>query len=174
MGYEVRLSVADFADAVDCASDRMRASFKAGLNHATVRNRSLATRLHNDVCGAAAELAVARWLHVHWGRTVNTFHEADVGEDIGVRHTIRHDGRLILRERDFPGHWYVLVTGTPPVMSLRGYIWGQHAQRPEFWCDPGGYGRGAWFIPQDALQGIPADGTVPPCLRQSPVAASRP
>jgi hypothetical protein len=88
-----------------------------------------------------------------------------VGENIQVRTTDRDDGRLILRERDFPGHWYVFVVGTPPVMSVRGYVYGCDAQRPEYSADPQDWGN-AWFVSQRALLTIPPDGTVPLCLRQ--------
>lgn len=163
--YEVRLSVPDFCDCVDTAAERMRQSARRSLNHCTVRTRPLFVRLRDDICGCCSELAVARWIGVEWSRSVGTFHAADVGEDIQVRTTHRDDGRLILRERDFPGHWYVLVTGTPPVMSLRGYVLGSDAMTPEWCCNPHDYG-GAWFVPQAALLPVPPDGVVPPCLRQ--------
>jgi hypothetical protein len=166
MAREVRLSTLEFCDAVDVAAARIRASEHCGLKHANVRSRSMTTRLNDDVLGASAELAVAKWLGVPWSRSVNTFHsEADVGEDIDVRCT-RHDhGALIVRDNDQPYRWLVLVTGAPPVLSVRGYVRGADAMSPHFWCNPHGY-RGAWFVPQADLLPIPTDGIVPPCLRQ--------
>jgi hypothetical protein len=167
MAFTVTLSTLDFLDATDVAAARMRASAKRGLNHANVRNRTVFTRLGDDIRGAASELAAAKWLGIEWSRSVNTFRfEADVGEDIDVRCTSRDDGRLILREKDHPYRWFVLVTGTPPVLLLRGYIRGSDAMRPQWWKDPHGYG-GAWFVPQVALIPITPDGSVPPCLRQA-------
>jgi hypothetical protein len=166
MAYAVTLSTLDFLDATDVAVERMRASAKRGLCHANVRQRSLTTRLYNDLLGTSAELAVARWLGVEWSRSVNTFHgEADVGEDVDVRATDRDDGRLILREKDQPYRWFVLVTGNPPNIFLRGFIRGWDARQDEWYRNPQGYGA-AWFVPQSALIPIQPDGSVPAYLRQ--------
>jgi len=164
--YEVRLSTLDFCDAVTVAAERMRQSAQRSLNHANVRSRPLFVRLGDEIRGTASELAVANWLGIPWSRSVDTFHfEADVAEDVDVRCTERHDGRLILRERDHPYRNFVLVTGTPPIMVLQGHIRGSDAMQPEWWRDPHGYG-GAWFVPQTALIPVPPEGSVPPCLRQ--------
>jgi hypothetical protein len=170
MACEVRLTLADFLDATEVAVERIRVSAKRGHNHANVRSRSTLTRLHDDTLGACAELAVAKWLGIQWSRSVGTYHiEADVGEDVDVRCTDRDNGSLILRENDQPYRTFVLVTGNPPNMSLRGYIRGEDGMRPHWWRDPNSYG-GAWFVPQDALISITPDGVVPPCLRQYPTA----
>ncbi len=166
MAYSLALSTVEYLDATTVAVDRMRASTAAALNHANVRRRSLPVRLHNDILGAASELAVAKWLGIPWSRSVNTFtSEADVGEDIDVRATHRPGGSLILRQKDHPYRWFVLVTGEPPNMALQGYVHGTDAMLPEFWCNPRDYG-GAWFVPQSALLPVPPDGQVPDCLRQ--------
>lgn len=167
MAFAVTLSTLDFLDATDVAVARMRASTKRSLCHANVRQRTLTTRLYNDVLGAASELAVARWLGVPWLRSVNTFHDqADVGEDVDVRSTDRREGSLILRDNDPPYRWFVLVTGVPPALSLNGYIWGADAMAPRWWRNAHGTS-GAWFVPQSELIPIQPDGIVPLCLRQS-------
>jgi hypothetical protein len=73
MSCEVRLSTLEFCDAVDVAAARIRASAHRNLNHAKVRSRSMLTRLSDDIAGAAAELAVAKWLGIPWSRSVNTY-----------------------------------------------------------------------------------------------------
>jgi hypothetical protein len=167
MAFIVRLSELEFLDATQVAVERMRSSAKRGLSHATIRRkRSLTTRLRDDVLGACAELAVAKWLGVQWSRSVDTFHsEADVGEDIDVRCTTHDGGALIVRDNDQPYRWMMLVTGQAPVLSLRGYVRGSDAMTPQYWCNPHGY-RGAWFVPQADLLPISADGAVPRELRQ--------
>ena len=132
-----------------------------------MRNRTLTTRLFNDVLGAASELAVARWVGAEWSGSVNTFHDvADVGDDIEVRCSTNEHGALIVRLNDAPYRWFVLVTGPPPAMSIRGYLWGADAMAPKWWRNAHGY-RGAWFVPQSELLPIQSDGSVPPCLRQT-------
>ena len=101
MAFVVRLSELEFLDATQVAVERMRSSAKRDLCHATVRRqRSLTTRLNDDVLGACAELAVAKWLGVQWSRSVDTFHSgADVGEDVDVRCTTNDNGSLIILRR---------------------------------------------------------------------------
>jgi hypothetical protein len=173
MACEMRLSLDDFLDAVEVAVRRMRASNRRGLNHANVRQRSVITRLADEIRGAASELAVARWLGIEWSRSVNTFHcEADVGEDVDVRCTERSAGQLILRGTDHPYRQFVLVTGTAPNLLLRGHIRGEEAMLPRYAANPHDWGQ-AWFIPQWALEPIPPTGSVPACLRQAGAVLAR-
>lgn len=103
---------------------------------------------------------------MEWSRSFNTFHaEADVGEDVDLRATDRADGRLILQVKDHPYRWFVLVTGNPPNMFLRGFIRGWDAMQDEWYRNPQGYGA-AWFVPQSALIPIRPDGSIPAYLRQ--------
>ena len=82
---------------------------------------------------------------------MNTFHSiADVGRNVEVRCTDLADGCLIVRANDAPERWYVLVTGKPPTFTVRGYIRGADARRPEYMRDPHGH-RPAWFVPQSHL-----------------------
>jgi hypothetical protein len=98
---------------------------------------------------------------------VGTFtNVADVGDDLDVRSTPRHDGRLILREKDHPYRWFVLVTGEPPNMVLQGYVFGSNGMVPEYLADPHHWGRACWMVPQAALLPVDPSGIVPPCLRQ--------
>lgn len=170
MAYQVSLTLLDYLDAVEVGVARMRQSAQRGHNAANVRQRDWFTRLRNEVCGAAAELATARWLGIEWSRSVGTYRsEADVGQDCDVRHCERHDGRLILRRHDHPYRQFVLVTGSPPNLLLQGYCRAAEMMVPEFWRNPGGFG-GAWFVPSSRLLPIEPSGLVPPCLRQTATA----
>ena len=141
-------------------------SAQRGHNAANVRQRDWFTRLRNDVNGAAAELAVAKFLGIPWSRSVGTFTSVgDVADDIDVRHTERAGGRLILREKDFPGRWVVFVTGSPPNLVLQGYIRAEDGMQPQWRANPHDW-HPAWFLPASALLPIEASGEVPPCLRQ--------
>lgn len=171
-GCAVRLTEADFVTAVVGAADRMRASQERGLNHALNNQRDWLTRIGDDVLGACAEIAVAKWIGVKWDPNVNTFgHIPDVG-GVDVRSTRYPNGHLILRQRDrvHADRWFILATtGTLPDVVIRGYIrprdgmCEQWRQRPEQ----------RWHIPQRALLHIAPDGTMPPCLVQGHVLTRR-
>jgi hypothetical protein len=165
MGHQVALSTLDFIAATEGAVARMRASTEGGLDHAVNNRRDVFTRLGDDVRGACAELAVARWLGVRWDPQVNTFgRTADVAGSIEVRSTEHHDGHLILRHRDrvHADRWYVLVTGTPPVLFIRSFIRGRHGIQEQWRIRP----EQRWHVPQRAMLHIAPDGSVPPRLRQ--------
>lgn len=106
-----------------------------------------------DVEGAAAEMVVAKALGIYWPAGVDTFHVPDLGRALGVRHTKRPDGRLIVRTRDtLLDETLVLVTGQRGKYVIRG---GLHVSDVDdkFRRNPNGWGE-AWFVPQEALEAV--------------------
>lgn len=149
---QVTLTAREFAMAVDVGMQRLVASTEAGHNHASTYQRTFLKRLEEETVGACGEIAFSKAFGHYWSPSVNTFHNvADVGRDIEVRATRRDDGSLIVRNNDADDRWFVLVTGEPPVMTIRGRILGEDAKKPEYLRDPHGH-RKAWFVPQEDLQ----------------------
>ena len=150
---KVILSDEDLEVCVNTAKERMSQSKAQGLNYAKhTGQRDLQTRLKDEIVGAAGELAVARFLGIDQELGINTFHTVpDVGGNIEVRTTTREDGRLVVRNNDSPSRLYVLVTGTPPEMVIRGAIMGADARRPEWLWNPHN-NVPSWFVPQSALE----------------------
>jgi hypothetical protein len=109
---------------------------------------------HTDIEAACAELAVAKFLNIHWDGSINSFKKADISNSLQVRHTQLPNGCLILRDRDNPEEKYVLVTGTHPQYKIIGYILGKNGMQNEFLRNPGEV-YPAWFVPQKVL--IPPD-----------------
>lgn len=151
----VELTVSEFLQAVNVGMQRMVTSASAGHNHASTYERTFVKRLQEETLGACGELAVCKALNRYWDPRLNTFHNvADIGDDIEVRSTDRDGGCLIVRENDPPERWYVLVTGEPPSLTVRGYIKGSKARRDEWVRDPHDH-RAAWFVPQSELTPMP-------------------
>lgn len=152
----VTLSPREFALAVQVGAQRLAESTERGHNHASTYQRDYLKRLEEETLGACGEMALCKALRWFWSPSVGTFHAvADVGRNVEVRCTRRPDGALIVRENDAPERWYVLVTGEPPTFTVRGYIRGAAARRPEYIRDPHGH-RPSWFVPQSALTPMPA------------------
>jgi hypothetical protein len=86
-----------------------------------------------DINGACGEMAVAKFLGVYWGGHVDTFRDADVGARIQVRWTSRDDGDLFVKPQDDPAHTFVLVTGFPPNLVIRGAFRGADAKQDDRW-----------------------------------------
>jgi hypothetical protein len=106
-----------------------------------------------DIEGAAAELAVAKVLdRYHAG--LNYRAPTDVGGRLHVRHTVRDDGCLIVRDRDPDFDPFVLVVGFAPRYRIAGWLYGREAKRDEWRSVPTG-GPAAYFVPQQALQPLP-------------------
>lgn len=129
---------------------RIGESAAQNLNHATTYSRSLSTRIEEETVGIAGEWALARLLGIDWEPPLNTFHTIpDVG-CFEARATHRPNGCLIVRSNDPADRVYVLLTGPPPTMTLRGCIRGAAAKQDRFRRDPNGW-RPAWFVPQACL-----------------------
>ena len=110
-----------------------------------------------DIDGAMAELALAKRLRLLW--VPGTTGRCDFDGGIEVRSTIKHDNRMIFRERDTEKEgWqekrYVLVTGRFPTLWVRGWVYGREAAQDEWWQDVGNGRPPAWFIPSSALHSI--------------------
>lgn len=111
------------------------------------------TKWDMDIEGAGAELAYCKFTNVYWTGSIGTFHKADVGNDIQIRHTTLQDGRLIVRSEDNPNHNYVLVIGSMPNYTIVGWIKGVDAIKNEFICNPNNKGK-AYFVPQNKLNSM--------------------
>lgn len=154
---EVKLTPREVRACISVAADRLTASTEAGLNHATTYHRSLLVRMSQEIVGTCGEMAFAKARGMFWSPSVNTFHKSpDItgrGKDIEIRSTERDNGCLFVRANDDPKRWYILVTGEPPVMKVRGYILGERAMVEEFYWEPEGQ-RPTWKVPQAALTGF--------------------
>lgn len=102
-----------------------------------------------DIQGAAAELALAKFLGRYWDGSVNTMKRGDVGQ-LQVRSTDRANGSLIIRSNDSDDDYFVLVTGSIPQFNVRGWIKGSDAKVAEYEKAPNGRPP-AWFVPQHVL-----------------------
>jgi hypothetical protein len=114
-----------------------------------------------DIEGCLAELVVAKAYGHYWERLASD--PATLPGDVGrlqVRSTWRDDGSLILHDEDSGGAIFVLVTGSAPTYTVRGWIRGSEGKQSQWWRE--GDGRPAYFVPQGALSQTPppAEGNV--------------
>ena len=100
--------------------------------------------------GAMGECAVAKALGCYWSGAIGILDASDVGE-IEVRTTAHKSGRLILHQEDSKYNYYVLAVGKNGEYELIGYIWGKHGMKDEYWEDPTGTNRFAYFVPREEL-----------------------
>lgn len=151
MAIEINLTPWEYKSCVDLANTRMAISNDRGFNNASTYERTYAERVSEEVVGACGEMAVCKAMNRFFSPSVNTFHGTpDVGGRTEVRATARPDGSLIVRDNDSDERWFVLVTGEPPLMVVRGGILGRDAKQDGWLRDPHGH-RKAWFVPQTAL-----------------------
>lgn len=87
----------------------------------------------DNIEGAMAELAYARWRGVEWPASINTFSKyGDVGGE-EIRWTKYECGHLPLQPHDKPNRFYWLVTGEGGYYKIRGRIQGAWGITAEFW-----------------------------------------
>lgn len=103
----------------------------------------------NHIMGATGEAVVAKHFGVFWLGT-GEVGGPDVG-GIQVRANRRPSDSLMLHESDANGAVFVAVTVVEGRGWLRGWIHGRDGKRREWWRDPTGQGRPAFFVPDDAL-----------------------
>lgn len=101
--------------------------------------------------GACGEMAVAKWRRHYWSGNLGDLKADDVGR-LQVRTAMEHNYRLIVHDDDADDRAFILVTGMAPRFVIRGWIWGRHAKRQEWWADPTKGNRAAYFVPQSALR----------------------
>lgn len=103
--------------------------------------------------GYLAEMAVAKAMGAYWAGGANVgVNRFDVGE-LQVRHTVKPDGCLIIRERDPRDDIYILVVGRKGEYRLCGWIRGSEAERLGDLRKPNGRPP-ARFIAQNSLHRI--------------------
>jgi hypothetical protein len=131
------------------ADMRLVQNMKWGTKHKY--GASLVGRFERDGDGACSEQATAKWLDRHWNGNIGDKHAADIGDDIDVKHTNHDDGKLIVHPDSHDDWYYVLVTGTVPTFTVRGWLFGREAKQQQFWAElqPN---RPAFCVPQDMLR----------------------
>lgn len=154
MGLEIAMTVAEFAVAVQSAVTRMLISAGQGINHASTYNRTWLRRLHEEVVGCLAELAMGKFIDRYFIPEVGTFHtKPDCLHDIEVRSTAWENGSLIIRDNDNDDRRYVCCVVTGKGVHLMGWLYGHEAKKNEFIRNPNAY-RASWFVPQAKLRSI--------------------
>jgi hypothetical protein len=103
-----------------------------------------------EIEGCAAEMAYCKLRNQYWSGSVCSFKGADCGDNVQIRHTVRDNGSLIIREGDNDDHYYVLVTGRAPNLKVIGWIKGANAKKEEYKKSPNGR-EPAFFIHQSNL-----------------------
>lgn len=102
--------------------------------------------------GACGELAVARALSIYWDGSLDTF-KADDLPGLQIRTRSKDYYELLVRPGDDESAKWVLVTGTCPEYTIRGWIEGSKTKRPEWLKSYGGRAE-AYFVPQSELRPI--------------------
>ena len=104
-------------------------------------------QLHIEGC--LGERALAKFLGIPWtGKGV--FRAPDVG-DMDVRTTSSTSNRLILHQNDPDDRIFWLVAGLNGNYLIQGWVYGREGKINEFWCDPSGKNRPAFFVPANDL-----------------------
>jgi hypothetical protein len=111
--------------------------------------------------GALAEKAVAKHLDRYWLAVVSgdpKILQGDVG-NLQVRSTMHASGRLILHKADPDGSVFISVIGPAysnvgVTFDIVGAIRARDGKRDEWWEDPSGKGRPAYFVPRAMLVAV--------------------
>ena len=149
----VSIDTVEFKTAIEVASHRAIQSIVRN-NKDSLSKKNWLDNLNTHIVGCIGELAVAKALHITWDKSVGTYKkQADLSDNIEVRHRTNPEWQLIVRDNDDDNKIYILSRGMPPsVIEIVGWIYGHMGKKEEYKKDPGGYGRPAYFVPDNVLQ----------------------
>jgi len=107
-----------------------------------------------NIEGALGEYALSKYLNLHWGGC-GDYSAPDVGV-VDCRTSWRDTAALRLHPKDKDDRIYFLLTGVNGLYTVRGWLFARDGKKKEYWSDPTGKNRPAYFVPQDRLrQGKP-------------------
>jgi hypothetical protein len=112
------------------------------------RNSDVVGGWERDIESACAEKFAAKMLGFYWHDGLNG--ATDIGPH-QVRHTAHLDGRLMLYPEDKDDEVFFLVVGRAPFFEIVGWNFGREGKRTEYWEDPTGKNRWAFFPPRKIL-----------------------
>ena len=98
--------------------------------------------------GACAELAYCKIFNIFYSPTVNTFHVADIGDDVEVRYS---NLNYLKVRKDDNNIYCVSMCGNLQYFRYNGWIWSEDAKKDEWIKDFGGHGKPAYFVPTENL-----------------------
>ena len=99
--------------------------------------------------GVMGEYVIAKYLNMHWSGK-GTFRGGDVG-NLQVRTAAGQRHRLILHEEDADDDVFWLVCGQNGVYEIKGWLHARDGKKSQYWADPTGNNRHAFFVPQSVL-----------------------
>lgn len=146
MSVPITLTAAEIMQACTVGAMRQADSMAKGRKEAYGADGD---PLYKHILGAAGEIAVARVIGRYWGGDVGTFKSADIGRNIQVRTRSKHDWDLLVRPDANDDDVYVLVTGCPTHLVVRG--WMKAARAKAYPLKPHGGRPPAHFVPQADL-----------------------
>jgi aconitase A len=152
----VKLARYEMMRAVEVGEERRRRSKETGRRDASGLDKvkkSPEQLLRQDVLGAAAEIAAAKYYNVYPHLAVDVDRAfPDIGVNIQVVHSEYDDAYLPVQKRDNPRFIYVLVTGNfDKHFRVVGAIRGVDAKQKMFLWDPQGRDHEAYFVPPSQL-----------------------
>ncbi len=119
-------------------------------NRRQTHGKTARGRWETDIEGCCTELAFAKWVGRYWSGALRAnARRGDVG-GFEVRSCPLDDARLLLHAADADAAPFVLVTGTAPELTLRGWILGRDGKKTQWWSAPDGR-RPCYAVPQAAL-----------------------
>lgn len=152
---QVCLTWVDITAGARVALRRFTHDYTDGYDH-DMAQRDPWRRFMDHLGGGCGEAAAARIRGISWDQSVDRFHSLpDIGADLEIRHSFMDHYGLINRPADNSSLIYELWTGTPPVLTQRGWAPGWDVRKRGRWYDANGR-PGMWILPQQLLApGIP-------------------
>lgn len=145
---DVRLTSSEYLQAMQVGIMRACQDRRDGRGH-TYKARPEEAEMF-DIRGAVGEAIVAKYLNIFW-LGVGTFGGDDVGA-FQVRSTGWRGGALRLHPKDDDNKAYISVYVCEGRGRIYGWLWGHEGKQEQYWSDPTGKDRPAFFVPASELR----------------------
>ena len=106
-----------------------------------------------DIESARTEMSVAKHLNIFWSGDISSNQSADVGPHQVRSRNLNPDnykhkpGSLILHPDDKDNDLFFFVIGTNGIYDIYGWMYGREGKQGQYWSDPTGNNRAAFFVP---------------------------
>ena len=147
----IKLSLTEMLNASNVGVQRQYESDKKGSKFSEGFTEDEKTALTIHIEGAMGEVCVAKALNLYFEGTVNTYGQADIGDDIGVRTVTKENYGLLIYEKDNPEYFYYLVKGTAPNFRVCGWLRGGDAKQDKYLAPYVSKTKNIWRVPESDL-----------------------
>ena len=158
---KARLTKESMAIAGMVALFRQIENIEKNRKHAHGASNEYSWQMHIEGC--MGEFITAKYLGIFWDGKLGDLSPGDIGKieartaggATGFEKGNIHDRRLCIHKTDKDDSPFVHITGVNGYYQIHGWLYGKEGKKDEYWQDPTGQKRFAYYADNDKLRSMP-------------------